>query len=298
MSMPALPKNLARAIDLSALAQPKAVVNSAGLAVTAANMVSDFLAPSNSQVVILLCWSPRSLPSQQIMDILAKFHAADSAIQSGASWRFGTVDVDAEPSVAQAMQVQNVPLAIAVIQEQLVPLFESIPSEEQIRLVIDKVLSLAADRGVGTAPPARDVVEPAMEPEEESALTSLESGDYEAARVAYQSWLKRSPFEPMAKLGLAQTELFIRTLGVDPENIFAKASNAPLEVEVQLLAADMEVMQGQNQSAFDRLIVLVRATAGDERKLAREHLLNLFSLVDPEDPVLHKARQALASALF
>lgn len=298
MSMPPLPKNLARAIDLSALAQPKSGVSTAGLAVTAANMVSEFLAPSHSQVVILLCWSPRSLPSQRIMEILAKFHAADSAIEGGPSWRFGTVDVDAEPAVAQAMQVQNVPLAIAVIQEQLVPLFESVPTEEQIGLVIDKVLSLAAERGVGTAPIARAVIEPTMEPEEETAMAALESGDYEAAKVAYQSWLKRSPFEPMAKLGLAQTELFIRTLGVDPEKIFAKASDAPLEVAVQLLAADLEVMQGQNQDAFDRLIVLVRATVGDERKLAREHLLNLFSLVDPEDPVLHKARQALASALF
>lgn len=296
--MPSLPKNLARAIDLSALAQPKPGVSAAGFAVTAANMVSEFLAPSNSQVVILLCWSSRSLPSQQILDILAKFHAADSALPAGPSWRFGTVDVDREPAVAQAMQVQNVPLAIAIIQEQLVPLFESVPTEEQIRLVIDKVLALAAERGVGTAPIAGAVVEATMEPEEEAAMTALGSGDYEAARIAYQDWLKRSPFEPMAKLGLAQTELFIRTLGVDSENIFSKASDAPLAIEVQLLAADLEVMKAQNQDAFDRLIALVRATAGDERKLVREHLLNLFSLVDPQDPVLHKARQALASALF
>jgi len=42
----------------------------------------------------------------------------------------------------------------------------------------------------------------------------------------------------------------------------------------------------------------VKKTKADERKKVREHLLSLFELVDPEDPRLIQARQALASALF
>ena len=55
---------------------------------------------------------------------------------------------------------------------------------------------------------------------------------------------------------------------------------------------------GKNKEAFDRLISAVKAYEGEDRKAARDHLLVLFTLVDPDNPDLIKARQALASALF
>ncbi|MEI6406473.1 MAG: tetratricopeptide repeat protein [Actinomycetes bacterium] len=299
MSMPPLPKNLSRAIDLSGLASPKSAQNQGpAITVTSDNLVKDFLAASNKAVVIILCWSPRSAQSQQVLDMLSKFYVADSAKTGQAPWIFGSVNVDAEPAVAQAVQVQSVPLAIAIIQEQVVPLFESIPTESQVRLVIDKVLTLAAERGIGVAPAPSEPVEPALEAEEEAALSALEAGDFVAAKAAYQAWLTKSPFEPMAKLGLAQTELFIRTQGATLEAAAAAAALNPTDIAAAFLAADMEIMHGLNKEAFDRLISLVKATSGDDRKAVREHLLTLFSIIDPEDPVLVKARQALASALF
>jgi putative thioredoxin len=43
---------------------------------------------------------------------------------------------------------------------------------------------------------------------------------------------------------------------------------------------------------------LIRKSDGDEKKQVREHLLELFSLVDPEDADLLLARKELASALY
>lgn len=299
MSSPQLPKNFDRAIDLSALAAPKVSAGGDfGAPVTAENMVAQFLAPSQSQVVILLCWSPRSAQSQQIAQILSKFHQVDSSNPEQSPWIFGSVNVDAEPAIAKALQVQSVPLALAIIQEQPVPLFESVPTEEQVRQVIDKVLSIAAERGVGTAPIPSAPIETKLEPEEETAIAALEIGDFAAAKAAYEAWLKREPFEPLAKLGLAQTELFIRTAGVDATEAINIANQDRLNIPNNLLAADLELLEGKNQIAFDRLITLVKNTSGDERKEVRDHLLTLFTLVDPEDPILLKARQLLASALF
>jgi putative thioredoxin len=42
----------------------------------------------------------------------------------------------------------------------------------------------------------------------------------------------------------------------------------------------------------------VKATNGDERTKIKNHLLDLFALVDPSDPRLAAARKELASALF
>ena len=62
--------------------------------------------------------------------------------------------------------------------------------------------------------------------------------------------------------------------------------------------ADLDLLGGHVDDAFDRLVDLVRRTAGTERDPAREHLLGLFAAVGNDDPRVLKGRQALASALF
>jgi putative thioredoxin len=102
----------------------------------------------------------------------------------------------------------------------------------------------------------------------------------------------------MAKLGLSQVQLLIRIKNLDPEAVLAKAASSPNDVEIQRQAADVEIANGRNKEAFERLIHAVKIFVGDDQKSAREHLLVLFGLVDPSDPDLIKARQSLASALF
>ena len=52
------------------------------------------------------------------------------------------------------------------------------------------------------------------------------------------------------------------------------------------------------EEAFSRLLNCVRSLAGEEKQQAKDHLITLFSLVDPADPRLVQARKDLASALF
>ncbi|MEI6041299.1 MAG: tetratricopeptide repeat protein [Actinomycetes bacterium] len=299
MSLPPLPKNFARAVDLSGLGKAAEVMETIpGIVVNQENLINEILPQSNTKVVILICWSPRSTQAISLLEVMGKFEALDTSPDGEKSWVLGTVNVDAEPQVAQALQVQSVPLAIAVIQEQIVPLFESVPPEDQIRQVIAKVISLAADRGVGATPDGAALPEVPMEPEEEAAMNALAAGDFLAAKAAYEKWLARKPGDNLAKLGLAQTELIIRITGLDAKDILAKAALAPNDLALAIQAADLEIANGDNKSAFDRLIKLVKILEDPERKSAREHLLQLFSLVDPQDPDLIKARQQLASALY
>jgi putative thioredoxin len=299
MSLPPLPKNFARAVDLSGLGKTAEVMASIpGIVVNQENLIGEILPQSNTKVVILICWSPRSTQAISLLEVMGKFEVLDTSPDGEKSWVLGTVNVDAEPQVAQALQVQSVPLAIAVIQEQIVPLFESVPPEDQIRQVITKVISLAADRGVGATPEGTAIPEVPMEPEEEAAMNAMAQGDFVAAKVAYEKWLARKPGDNLAKLGLAQTELIIRITGLDAKDILAKAALAPNDLALAIQSADLEIANGDNKSAFDRLIKLVKILEEPERKGAREHLLHLFSLVDPQDPDLIKARQQLASALY
>lgn len=260
-----------------------------GVAVTQENLVSDFVSKSKEQVVVLLCWSPRSAQSKEILDILGKLESADKG-----AWLLGTVDVDSQPQVAQALQVKAVPIAIAIVAEQLLPLFESVPQIDQVRLVINKLLELASQKGVGQAPEA--FAEIPLEPEEQAAYAALEKSDFKAAKIAYESWLKRKPNEPVAVIGLAQVNLMLRVEGLDPELTLKSAKSDDLTS--QLMCADIEIATGNNEAAFTRLLNVIRSFSGDEKEKAKLHLIQLFNLVNPSDPSLLKARNELASLLF
>ena len=284
-----LPPNFGRAVDLSSLGKPapQAPTNISGIAVTPANLTTDFLEYSSTKPAILLCWSPRSPESVATLEILGQLES-----ESNGAWRLGSVNIDEQPQVAQALQTKTIPYAVAFVAGQMVPLFEQPYAKEQIALVINKVLELSSQQGVG-APPAE-----VMEPEEEEALKALETGDFTTAQAAYKKLLARKPQDAFAKLGLAQTELFIRTAGLNPESTKAAAQRNPLDVAAAMACADIEIIAGEVQPAFDRLLHCVRNSDADEKKMAKDHLLALFALVDPADPRLIKARSDLANALF
>lgn len=283
------PPNFARAVDLSSLGKPKTSPTEPmpGLEVTAANLTSEFLPLSHNKPVIIIAWSTRSPESMAMVKLLGSL---ESSYQG--SWALGRLDVDAEPNVAQALQTKSVPYAIALISEQMVPLFEQNYPEAQIRLVLDKVLTLASEQGVGTAP-----VE-VSEPEEDEAMIALEAGDFVSAEAAYKKLLSRKPSDSLAKLGLAQTQLLIRSDGLELSTVIEQAVQNPGDVSIQLMAADMEMVNGRVEAAFARLVDVVKETSGDDRNRAREHLVGLFALVDPSDSRLAAARSALANALY
>jgi putative thioredoxin len=284
-----LPPNFGQAFDLSSLTKPKVdpSVPMPGIEVTVENLSNEILPLSLVRPVIVLMWTSRSPESVEMVKTLGKLETDYKA-----AFSLARVDIDANPEVAQAFQTKSVPYAVAIIAEQMVPLFEQAYPEAQVKLVIDKVLTLSSEQGVGEAPVEQ------VEPEETDAMNALESGDYIAAEAAYKKWLARKPTENLAKLGLAQTQLLIRTEGLDLNTVIAQSTAAPTDIDLQLMAADVEIVNGGVEAAFTRLLHAVKATTGDDRTKIKNHLLGLFALVDPSDPRLAAARKELASALF
>ena len=284
-----LPPNFGQAFDLSSLTKPKVDPSTpmAGIEVSVENLSSDILPLSLVRPVIVLMWSSRSPESVEMIKVLGKLE-----IDYKEAFSLARVDIEAHPQVAQAFQTKTVPYAVAIIAEQMVPLFEQSYPEAQVRMVIDKVLTLASEQGVGQAPAEH------MEAEEIEAMEALEAGNYAGAEVAYKKWLSRKPAENLAKLGLAQTQLLMRTEGLELNQVIDESTKNPGDIALQLKAADVEMVNGGVEAAFTRLLHAVRATAGDDRNKVKDHLLNLFALVDPSDPRLVAARKELASALF
>lgn len=285
----ALPPNFGKAFDLSTLGKPapSAPKIALGKSVTKENLAADFVELSMTKTVVLLCWTTRAPHSLDTLAILDKLHKEDNG-----KWELGSVDVDSAPEVASALQARTVPYAVALVGGQPIPLFEEAMTESDIKSVTTKLLTIAAEQGIGEVP------EEKLEPEEAEALAALEAGDLIGAEDAYKRFLARKPQDPYAKLGLAHTQLQLRIVGVDLAAAIADAQGDPADIDRALRAADAEVATGAVEPAFIRLLALIKATSGEERARVKNRLLELFSLVDPTDPRVIKARADLANALF
>ncbi|BBY46393.1 co-chaperone YbbN [Mycolicibacterium celeriflavum] len=286
---------MAGAVDLSALKQRPSTneggssAPAGGVEITETNLEDEVLVRSSQVPVVVLLWSPRSDASVQLGDALAELATAD-----GGKWSLATVDVDVVPRVAQMFGVQAIPTVVALAAGQPLSSFQGMQPPEQLRRWIDSLLDAVAGKlpGSGEAGEAEDV-DPALA----QARASLDAGDFDAARAAYQAILDGDPNHAEAKGAVRQIDFLQRASSRDPGAI-AAADAAPDDIEAAFAAADVEMLQQNVEAAFDRLIGLVKRTAGDDRTKVRTRLIELFDLFDPADPEVIAGRRKLANALY
>ncbi len=286
---------MAGAVDLSALKRPaasgegEAAGPSGGVEITEANLEAEVLLRSTKVPVVVLLWSPRSDASAQLGNVLAELAGADAG-----KWSLATVNVDTQPRVAQMFGVQAVPTVVALAGGQPVSSFQGVQPAEQLRRWIDSLLDATAGKLGGTG----DAEEPGqVDPELAPAREHLDAGDFDAARAAYQKILDANPNHAEAKGAVRQIAFLQRATSRAPGAIVA-ANAAPDDIEVAFAAADVEILQQNVGAAFDRLIGLIKRTAGDDRTKVRTRLIELFDLFDPADPEVIAGRRKLANALY
>jgi putative thioredoxin len=165
-----------------------------------------------------------------------------------------------------------------------------------VRQWLEQVLALAAQVGIGEG--TADGQEEELPAHYSDAQDAIERGDLDAAAGVLEKALADSPADDTAKGMLAQVNLIRRVSSYDQAAVLRDAAASPGDVEAQLKAADVELASGQAEGAFDRLLGLVKRTAGDERNKARLHLLDLFEIFGPDDPNVKRARGRLTALLF
>jgi len=237
-----------------------------------------------------------------------------------------TVDGAANPQLAQAFQVREVPAVAAIIAGRPVNLFLDIPPEAQVRQVLDELLVLAAENGVtGTIPvspdaaaaaaaaaadadadgeggpgpgePAAPVEEP-MPPHHQEAYDAIASGDYAGAVAEYKLAITQNPRDTLAVAGLAQASLLLRLDGADAGALRAAAAASPTDADAALAVADLDVSGGHVDDAFERLLDLFPSLDQSAKDAVRARMLEYFEIAGADDPRVLTARRALTNLLY
>ncbi|WP_433611862.1 tetratricopeptide repeat protein [Prescottella agglutinans] len=272
-----------------------APVGSTGLApvvdVTEATFQAEVLERSMQVLVVVDLWATWCGPCKQLSPVLEKL-----AHEGGGNWVLAKIDVDANPGIAQAFGVQSVPTVVAIAGGRPLADFAGVQPEPQLREWIAALQEAVAGKLSG--PPTGG--EPEPEPEDPrfvAAENALEEGDFEGAEAAYNLILNSEPGNAQAQAALRQVKFLARVQGL-PDDAIELADAQPDAIDAQFAAADAELYTQRPDAAFDRLVGLVRRTAGDDRTRVRTRVLELFELFDPADPVVVAARRKLASALY
>ena len=288
--------------------------------VTEETFNTDVVERSRTTPVVMDLWAEWCGPCKQLSPVLEKL-----AVEAGGQWILAKVDVDANPQLSAALQVQSIPMVVAVLGGQLVDGFLGAMPEAQVRQWIGQVLAVAEKMGMPVAAPAgaagtAEVADaagaapgapgdgrvprgpgaglPPAPPAYAEAREAMERGDLDGAAQAFEQELSANPADPVAKAGLAQVNLIRRVSSYDQAQVRRDAAKRPGDVDAQAKVADIELATGRVEEAFNRLLGVIRRTSGDERDQARKHLVSLFDLLPPNEPQVKKARSALSALLF
>jgi putative thioredoxin len=299
------------AVDLSQLAQqakqsapasplaPRTAGASYVIEVTEQTFEAETIRKSVKHPVVVELYSPRVGTGQQLSDALIEIANA-----SDGKFLLARLNVDTAPGIVQALGLQAVPTVIALINGQLAPLFQGVLPKDQVQATVDQLLKAAVANGmagraepVGSEAPATAEPEPEADPRFDAADAAMQRGDFAAARDEFDKLLAANPNDAEAQAGKAQAGLFARATLLDPMSTRAAAEDSN-DMDVQLAAADIEMITGEPEAAFARLLGLIKRLSGEQRNQARVRLLELFETLGNADERVLKARRDLMTALF
>jgi putative thioredoxin len=230
---------------------------------TDATFQSDVIARSNEVPVVVDVWAPWCGPCKTLGPLLEAVVG-----ETGGAVELVTVNVDENPQVAAAFQVQSIPAVFAMRDGKVVDGFIGAVAEPAVRDFVGRL---------APAPSAADLL--------------VAAGDEASLRSA----LELQPDHPGAVVALA--ELLIAAN--ETEQALALLARIPATEQTRRLAARARLAAQDNPasgSLDSRLADLLGRVRTDET--ARQEYLDLLETMDPEDPRRASFRRALASQLF
>jgi putative thioredoxin len=228
---------------------------------------------SHQVPVVVDLWAGWCAPCKALGPILERL-----AEEADGSWILAKVDVDANPSLAGALEVQGIPAVRAFKDGREVAEFTGALPEPAVREWLAQLGPSPADIAYNEG-------------------TTLEAaGLLDAAAERYRQALAEAPAHAEAATALNRVELAQRAEGLDRSDLEQRAGAGDIDAILDL--ADLDAQGDDFDAAFGRLVDALRQTSGDDRERIRQRLVALLDVPTSDDPRVSAARRAMASALF
>ena len=276
---------------------------------TAESFEQDVMVRSQQAPVVVDFWAPWCDPCRQLAPLLEKL-----VTEAAGRWHLVKVNIEDCQDLAQAFQVESIPLLVSFLGGQPVDSVPGVPTEEQLREWLSRFV-----------------------PSEVSVLMAdgekLESEDPAAAAAKYREALVLEPDNAALKIHLARAAI---TLGdnagaasliadleqrgfLEPDaqslkdqlDITASASESggvgqvreaceesPDDLELQLKLAEALAAEREFEEAFEICLDIVARDRDGVGQRARDALVVCFGMPTANPELVSQARRKLATLLY
>ena len=271
------------------------------ISVTESSFEYDVIAYSQNIPVVVDFWADWCKPCRALTPMLERF-----AEQAQGEFRLAKVDVDANPNLALRFSVRSIPTVMAFSQGRKVSDFTGLVPEHVVREFLSRILpprpsDLLAQKGISLLhmedlKEARVAFMQALDLDGNHAPSilgmmkiNLLEGNASAARALYQNFPASPEFNAAEKL-----VPLIKAMQELDEGQLPQAN----DLDAVFVNSVRLVTRGNSLAGIDGLLEVIRQDKHYRKDRARNVLLALLELLDPEAELTRKYRAELASILF
>ena len=270
---------------------------------------ADVIRASVDRPIVVDFWAPWCGPCRQLTPILEKL-----TNEFAGRFQLVKINIDENPEVAQAFQVQQIPYVVALRDQQVISEFMGVHPEDKLREWLNSLLPSKAEELLkkGQALEAADP-KAAMAAYREAASLDADNAVIKIAlaRVLLKLNLDdesrkiiadleaRGYLEPEAEKVKSQLELRAAAAEAGPLDEARKAAAAaPADLNLQLKLSDALAVANRHEEALQILLDIIRKDKAGVGVEAKNTMVRIFDTLGAGSELVGTYRRKLATALY